>query len=89
MGLFGRHNKEREMKAAVNAGTAARDPVCGMDVETDHAAAVSVYQGKTYYFCAAACKNSFEQNPGKYLGGEADTGGHTAHGGHGGHGCCG
>ena len=27
----------------------------------------SVYQGKTYYFCCAACKPMFDKNPAKYV----------------------
>ena len=45
----------------------ATDPVCKMEVEESKAAATAVYQGNTYYFCAAGCKKSFEQNPAKYL----------------------
>ena len=45
----------------------AIDPVCKMRVDESKAAATAVYQGKTYYFCAAGCKKSFEQNPQKYL----------------------
>ena len=45
----------------------ATDPVCKMEVEESKAAATADYQGKTYYFCAAGCKKSFEQNPEKYL----------------------
>ncbi|MDI3548277.1 MAG: hypothetical protein PWR10_1929 [Halanaerobiales bacterium] len=30
----------------------AKDPVCGMEVDPDKAAATYDYQGKTYYFCA-------------------------------------
>jgi len=29
-------------------------------------AAGSEYQRKTYYFCSAACKREFDQNPGQY-----------------------
>lgn len=47
---------------------AARDPVCGMMVEEDHAAATSVYKGVTYYFCAQGCKVAFDREPEKYLG---------------------
>ena len=47
----------------------AKDPVCGMDVKPDKAAATSVYQGTTYYFCAPGCKKAFDENPAKYLGG--------------------
>lgn len=59
----------------------AKDPVCGMQVAEDKAAATTVYQGQTYYFCAAGCKTAFEQDPAKYLGD-----GHGGHGGHGHHG---
>jgi YHS domain-containing protein len=45
----------------------AVDPVCGMDVEPDKAAATSEYKGKTYYFCAEMCKKKFDDDPGKYL----------------------
>jgi len=43
------------------------DPVCGMTVTKETAAAKSDYQGKTYYFCNAACKESFAKDPQKYL----------------------
>lgn len=46
----------------------AKDPVCGMDVEEKKAAATSSYQGKTYYFCAKACKEKFDKQPDKFLG---------------------
>lgn len=58
----------------------AKDPVCNMEVDEKKAAATSVYQGKTYYFCARGCKVSFDKNPEKYLGGKA--GGMSGHGGH-------
>ena len=46
----------------------AKDPVCGMEVDGKKAAATSVYEGVTYYFCAVACKNTFQKDPEKYLG---------------------
>jgi Cu+-exporting ATPase len=45
----------------------AVDPVCHMDVEPAEAAGQSVYQGKTYYFCAVGCKERFDREPGKYV----------------------
>jgi Cu+-exporting ATPase len=44
----------------------ATDPVCGMQVDEKTAPATSVYQGRTYYFCMAACKKQFDQDPKKY-----------------------
>jgi len=45
----------------------ARDPVCGMEVNEKTAKYKTTYRGKTYYFCAAGCKESFEKNPNKYM----------------------
>ncbi|MFW6238253.1 MAG: YHS domain-containing protein [Halanaerobiales bacterium] len=45
----------------------ARDPVCGMDVDPDKAVASYEYDGKTYYFCAEACKDKFAEEPKKYI----------------------
>jgi len=47
---------------------AAKDPVCGMEVEEKKAAATAAYKGGTYYFCAAACKATFLKAPDKYVG---------------------
>jgi YHS domain-containing protein len=46
---------------------AAIDPVCGMTVEEDSAAATAEYKGVTYYFCAVGCKKDFEKDPEAYL----------------------
>lgn len=46
----------------------AEDPVCGMSVDEKKPAATATHEGKTYYFCAAACKNKFLKNPKQYLG---------------------
>ena len=43
------------------------DPVCGMTVEKETAAAMSEYKGVTYYFCAPGCKTAFDEEPEKYL----------------------
>jgi Cu+-exporting ATPase len=45
----------------------ARDPVCGMNVDESKAAATSSYKGRTYYFCAKVCKESFDKDPETYL----------------------
>ncbi len=43
-----------------------KDPVCGMEVDPERAAARSEYEGETYYFCSAHCKASFDREPEKY-----------------------
>jgi Cu+-exporting ATPase len=43
------------------------DPVCGMTVTPEGAAAQSEHNGKIYYFCAPGCKARFDANPASYL----------------------
>lgn len=50
--------------------TEAKDPVCGMMVEKSKAKHTAEFQGKTFYFCCAGCKQKFEQSPERYLAGQ-------------------
>jgi Cu+-exporting ATPase len=45
----------------------AKDPVCGMNVDERKTNLKAEFEGKTYYFCSASCKKSFEANPKKYV----------------------
>jgi YHS domain-containing protein len=45
------------------------DPVCGMRINKNHAAAQMKYQGRIYYFCLEECLRKFDADPGMYLGG--------------------
>lgn len=45
----------------------AKDPVCGMSVQTSKARYRSEYEGKAFYFCCAGCKESFDRAPSNYL----------------------
>ncbi len=44
----------------------AKDPVCGMNVDEKKSGATAAYEGKTYHFCSAGCKATFEKAPEKY-----------------------
>ncbi len=44
------------------------DPVCGMQVDPEHAAGTSELNGTTYYFCNPGCKRKFDADPAAYLG---------------------
>ncbi|HET6348261.1 MAG TPA: heavy metal translocating P-type ATPase [Candidatus Krumholzibacteria bacterium] len=48
-----------------------KDPVCGMTVRPESAAATADYKGETYYFCAPGCRVKFLANPERYLGANA------------------
>jgi len=58
---------EEQKPADGEAVIEAVDPVCGMTVEIATAHFTSEYNGKTYYFCAAGCKRSFDKEPQKYV----------------------
>ncbi len=55
-----------------------KDPVCGMMVDPDAAAAKVEYDGDTYYFCCPHCAAKFEAEPQVYLEGE-EAKPHTHH----------
>ena len=42
------------------------DPVCGMRIDSDDAAATAEYEGKTYYFCSQVCHEAFVADPASY-----------------------
>ena len=43
-----------------------KDVVCGMQVDEKKAAGSATHGGRTYYFCSAGCKATFEKAPDKY-----------------------
>ncbi len=42
------------------------DYICGMEVQPDYTDTCS-YEGKTYAFCSASCKEEFLKKPEQYL----------------------
>ncbi len=53
--------------------TDARDPVCGMTVDTHKTPHRAEYAGRPYYFCSAGCRTKFATDPQKYLGGKTQA----------------
>lgn len=52
----------------------AIDPVCQMEVDTENPpGGKDDYRGTTYYFCAPACKRTFEKAPDRYLSTQTDA----------------
>jgi YHS domain-containing protein len=67
------HSRRKEVSMGIldifrKKPATAIDPVCHMTVEKDKASATSEYEGETYYFCAPACKQTFDEDPSKYIG---------------------
>ena len=44
------------------------DPVCGMSVEPESAAAAWEHEGETYLFCSVGCFERFRRDPERFLG---------------------
>jgi xanthine dehydrogenase accessory factor len=49
----------------------ATDPVCGMSVQIASAGYRSEASDRSFYFCGARCKRTFDQNPTRYVAGGA------------------
>jgi Cu+-exporting ATPase len=64
--LESRRRKGRTESLTERRFIMAKDPVCGMNVDEKKAATTSTHAGKTYYFCSAGCKATFEKAPEKY-----------------------
>jgi YHS domain-containing protein len=43
-----------------------KDPICGMMVDEKKAKFTSKHDAKTFYFCSATCKATFDKDPHKY-----------------------
>ncbi len=48
-------------------GASEKDLVCGMDVDPHRTAQHYAHRGRTFYFCGATCRASFEKDPERYL----------------------
>lgn len=44
-----------------------KDPVCGMDVDSEKTPFKFEYRHTGYFFCSQGCQKNFKQNPNKYL----------------------
>ena len=42
------------------------DPVCGMEIRPEDAAASEEHDGHTFYFCSEACHRTFLADPHRY-----------------------
>jgi Cu+-exporting ATPase len=43
-----------------------KDPVCGMMIRPEDAAASEEHDGRTFYFCGHACHQAFVDDPHQY-----------------------
>jgi len=58
----------RYLKTAETAAATARDPVCGMQVDTAAPrGGTHIHEGTTYFFCNPRCRERFATEPARYL----------------------
>jgi Cu+-exporting ATPase len=63
--------------------TTVTDPVCGMEVDPDNAAAVVERDSETFYFCSEHCRQEFvSETSAPLAGGHAQNGHSCCHDGH-------
>jgi Cu+-exporting ATPase len=55
-----------EQEETTMAPTTAVDPICGMTVNPETAAASREVDGVTYHFCSAHCATTFDADPARY-----------------------
>lgn len=46
--------------------TLVRDPVCGMQIDPQKAAASRSHEGHTFYFCSPGCAKTFDADPHRF-----------------------
>ncbi len=61
--LYGLYRNRGRLGAG---GGYAKDPVCGMQVQVDHAPAKARHEGRTYYFCSDHCGHRFGGEPARF-----------------------
>jgi Cu+-exporting ATPase len=49
------------------AMSTVKDPVCGMEIDPETAAASEAYRGTTYSFCSEACHERFVATPERFV----------------------
>ena len=43
-----------------------KDPVCGMEIRPEEAAATEEHEGRIFYFCSTTCHDTFVSDPHRY-----------------------
>ena len=60
-------HKHHSSPVVAEAGSLARDPVCGMSVDPATAMHKAEHAGATYYFCCGGCREKFVADPARFL----------------------
>jgi P-type Cu+ transporter len=61
-------NRNQRSPSEPRAGkNIVKDPVCGMNVDSDSPKGTSTHLGQNYFFCSLRCKTKFDFEPEKYI----------------------
>ncbi|MFB6256268.1 MAG: XdhC family protein [Haloplanus sp.] len=66
-------SRSRSEATAAGEDADTTDPVCGMTVTPDEAAATVDHDGERYHFCCRGCADSFRADPANHLSEEGST----------------
>ena len=72
--------KAKNALPVLGGGVREKDPVCGMTVDPEKAAATFEFDGKNYQFCSKRCAERFAATPEKFLVTPGTAGMELAHG---------
>lgn len=70
--LVGLMREDRGILAFRRDNTMVDDPVCGVELMPHEAAAESMYDGQSYFFCSQECKDMFDAEPERYVDSPSD-----------------
>ena len=59
-------NEDTTMTDHANQTALVTDPVCGMNIDPETAAATREHDGTTFYFCSTSCADTFDADPHRY-----------------------
>lgn len=74
---YARSDGGYEMMGPAGNGSAV-DPVCGMTVDPERAAARRTHEGREFWFCGVSCAERFDVDPIPFLGSRPPAGGGAA-----------
>jgi YHS domain-containing protein len=72
-------NRTNSTRRSVIMADKVKDPVCGMEIRPEDAAATEDHEGRRFYFCSHACHQTFVKDPHRYGHPAVEHGGHAHH----------
>jgi len=74
------HKHPSSTNLAEATSSLAKDPVCGMSVDSAAAKHRAEHGGKTFFFCSSRCREKFVTDPARFVAAPADAPASSTHG---------